>query len=224
MRIIRDLLRNAQLYVLVDGGETPDRFVGLVRSLIQAGVHVLQLRDKRLRDRELVERARLLRQVTRDAATLFIVNDRPDIARLADADGVHVGQDELSVADCRTIVGLDRLVGVSTHSVAQTQQAVADGADYIGCGPTFPSQTKQFAEFPGVGFLQAVRPGLPIPAFAIGGIQLANVSQVLAAGFQRIAVSSAVTAASDPVAAVRSLLELLRGSRASLHNAACGRN
>ena len=212
MRTLRDLLLEARLYVLVDGCQSPDRFVCLARSLVQAGVHVLQLRDKQLCDRELVERARLLRQLTRDATTLFIVNDRPDIALLADADGVHVGQDELTVADCRTVLGRERLVGVSTHSVPQALQAVDDGADYIGCGPTFPSPTKQFAEFPGLRFLQAVGPRLQIPAFAIGGIHPANVPQVLDAGFRRIAVSSAVTAASDPSAAARSLLDLLRQS------------
>ncbi len=123
---------------------------------------------------------------------------------------MHVGQDELTVADCRAIVGPGRLIGVSTHSVAQARQAVRDGADYLGCGPIFPSPTKQFEDFPGLGFLRAVRPELQVPAFAIGGIDPANVAQVLETGFRRIAVSSAVTAASDPATAARSLLELLR--------------
>lgn len=209
---VRDLLTEARLYVLVNGGESPDRFACLVRGLVEAGVHVLQLRDKHLPDRELVARARLLRQLTRDSTTLAIVNDRPDIARLSAADGVHVGQDELSVADCRAVVGPDRLIGVSTHSVVQARQAVLDGADYLGCGPTFPSATKQFANFPGLAFLRALRPELPVPAFAIGGIQPANVARVLDSGFRRIAVGAAVTAASDPAAAARSLLELLQPS------------
>ncbi len=160
-------------------------------------------------DRELVARARLLRQLTRDTETLAIVNDRPDIALLSDADGVHVGQDELTVADSRQIVGPDRLIGVSTHSVAQAKQAVCDGADYLGCGPTFPSPTKQFPDFPGLGFLRAVGPALHVPAFAIGGIHSGNLAQVLDTGFRRIAVGAAVTAASDPAAAARSLLQRL---------------
>jgi len=209
---VQETLLKAQLYVLIDGCASLERFVGLVRSLVAAGVQVLQLRDKKLCDRKVVERARLIRQLTRDTKTLFIVNDRPDIALLADADGVHVGQGELTVADCRTILGRERLIGVSTHSVPQAQQAVGDGADYVGCGPTFPSATKEFAEFPGLGFLRAVRPQLTIPAFAIGGIQQANVAQVLDTGLRRIAVSSAVTAANDPSAAATSLLDLLRGS------------
>jgi len=207
-----DLLLEARLYVLVDGRESAERFASLVGDLVEAGVHVLQLRDKQLSDRELVARARLLRQLTRDTKTLAIVNDRPDIALLSDADGVHVGQDELTVADSRQIVGPDRLIGVSTHSVAQAKQAVCDGADYLGCGPTFPSPTKQFADFPGLGFLRAVGPALDVPAFAIGGVHSGNLAQVLDTGFRRIAVSAAVTAASDPAAAARSLLQRLHCS------------
>src|SRR5690606_32363494 len=104
-------------------------------------VHVLQLRDKRLQDRELLERARRLRELTESTATLFIMNDRPDLALLAGADGVHVGQEELSLSDARAIVGPRLLIGVSTHSLQQARAALADGADYIGVGPTFPSNT-----------------------------------------------------------------------------------
>jgi thiamine-phosphate pyrophosphorylase len=193
----------------VDGRDSPDGFIRLVQGLVETGVHVLQLRDKQLPDRELVERARLMRQLTRDTATIFIVNDRPDLVVLSNADGVHVGQDELTVGDCRAILGRDRLVGVSTHSLIQARQAVSDGADYIGCGPTFPSQTKTFGEFPGLRFLRAVQRDVQLPAFAIGGINHANVAQVLDTGFRRIAVSAAVTAASDPAAAARTLLETL---------------
>lgn len=199
------LLRAARLYVLVDGRESPESFVQLVQSLIEAGVAVLQLRDKRLSDRDLMQRARLLRQLTRPSATLFVVNDRPDIAVLSEADGVHVGQDELTAADCRRLLGPGRLVGVSTHDLAQARQAVADGADYIGCGPTFPSSTKGFEDYPGLDFLRAVQAEIRLPAFAIGGIDQRNVAQVLAAGFRRIAVSAAVTAAGDPAAAAGTL-------------------
>ena len=102
--------------------------------------------------------------------TLFIINDRPDLAALARADGVHVGQEELSVKDARSIVGPETLVGVSTHSIEQARQAVLDGANYIGVGPTFPSGTKQFEQFPGVELLRAVAAEIRLPAFAIGGI------------------------------------------------------
>ncbi|MBL8830094.1 MAG: thiamine phosphate synthase [Planctomycetaceae bacterium] len=191
-----------QLYVLLDGCESLAAFTTLAQQLIAAGVDVLQLRDKRLADRELLERGRRLRELTRDSATRFIMNDRADLAVLADADGVHVGQEELTVKDARTIVGPRRLVGVSTHSLEQARQAVLDGADYIGVGPTFPSQTKNFEQFPGVELLRAVAAEIRLPAFAIGGITLPRLDEVLATGIRRVAVSGAIVAAVDPVVAV----------------------
>jgi thiamine-phosphate pyrophosphorylase len=176
---------------------------------------VLQLRDKNLPDRQLLDRARTLRAITRGTSTLFIMNDRPDLAALSGADGVHVGQDELTVKDARRILGPDGLVGVSTHSVEQARSAVLDGADYIGVGPTFPSGTKKFAEFTGTALLRAVAPEIRLPAFAIGGIDAKNLSEVLATGFTRVAVSGAVTTANDPATAASELLGLLTGRTGS---------
>jgi thiamine-phosphate pyrophosphorylase len=119
---------------------------------------------------------------------------------------VHVGQDELEVEHVRRIVGQERIVGVSTHSLEQARQAVRDGADYIGCGPTFPSQTKRFTGFPGLEFLRAVHREITLPAFAIGGITLENLPSVLDTGVSRLAVASAIVDASDPAKAVREFL------------------
>ena len=202
-------LDRARLYVLIDGRKSPEEFAALAQSLVDAGVHVIQLRDKRLDDRRLLERARLLREVARSTQTVFMMNDRPDLALLAGADGVHLGQEELSVKDARSVVGPDALVGVSTHSIRQARQAVLDGADYIGAGPTFPSGTKAFDAFPGVEFLRAVAGEIRLPAFAIGGIDRENLPEVLATGIGRVAVSRAVTAAPDPAAAARELLAAL---------------
>ena len=204
-------LEAASLYVLIDGRESTEQFERLALSMIEAGVHLIQLRDKRLDDRRLLKRARLLRQLTRERETLFIMNDRPDLAALARADGVHVGQEELSLKDARSIVGPEALVGVSTHSIEQARQAVLDGANYLGVGPTFPSGTKQFEHFPGVGLLKTVAAEIRLPAFAIGGITAENLDEVLAAGFRRIAVGGAITAAADPAAAARELLAALNG-------------
>jgi len=201
-----DRLSGRRLYVLMDGRASVGEFRRLASSLIAAGVDIIQLRDKQLGDRELLERARSLRKLTAESQTLMVVNDRPDLAALAEADGVHVGQEELSVKDARTIVGTDMLIGVSTHNIEQARQAVLDGADYIGVGPTFPSGTKEFSDYPGVELLRAVSAEIRLPAFAIGGIDPGNVQQVAAAGCTRIAVSRAVAAASDPAAAVRALL------------------
>ncbi len=201
----RSCLRDKHLYVLIDGGSSLTDFEPLARQLTDARADLIQLRDKRLCDRELAARGRVLRDITRGSNTLFIMNDRPDIAAIVGADGVHVGQDELSVADARAVLGPNRLVGVSTHSIEQARQAVLDGADYIGCGPTFPSRTKEFDEFPGLALLQAVAEEISLPAFAIGGITLENVQQVLDIGIQQIAVSNCVTSATDPCAAISQL-------------------
>ncbi len=147
---------------------------------------------------------------TRGSRTLFIMNDRADLAALAEADGVHVGQDELSVAEARAIVGVEALVGVSTHSLEEALRAEQDEADYIGVGPTFPSSTKQFAEFPGLELTRSVSRSVALPAFAIGGVDLGNIDQVIAAGLRRVAVSGAVTRAVDPAAAARELLFALQ--------------
>lgn len=209
---LRQRLDNVRLYTLVDGMASIEQFANRIRELISAGVHAIQLREKTLDDPDVVERARLLRQLTGDTDVVFIVNDRPDIAVLADADGVHVGQEDLSVEDTRRVVGRDRLVGVSTHSIEQARQAVLGGADYIGCGPTFPSNTKDFEHFPGVELLREVSQQITVPAFAIGGVDRKNLGQVIEAGFKRIAVGGAVLNAQDPAAEVAALLEQLHGA------------
>ncbi|MAR13959.1 MAG: thiamine phosphate synthase [Blastopirellula sp.] len=199
-----------QLYVLIDKGSSEPEFEDLVRCLVAAEVGVLQLRDKQATDRELLGRARTLCRLTRGTGTLAIVNDRPDIARLAGADGVHVGQDELSVSDVRQIVGPRMLIGVSTHTIEQAREAVVQGANYIGCGPTFPSGTKHFEQFSGLEFLQQVAAEIRLPAFAIGGITADNLPQVLACGVERVAVSGAVIRADSPGSAAGALQVQLR--------------
>lgn len=204
-------LADVRLYVLIDdfGGDI-ERFDRTVRLLIESGVDALQLRAPGLDDRRLVETAHRLRELTSGTRTLMIVNDRPDIARVTHADGVHVGQEELTVKDARTIVGPQALIGVSTHNISQARQAVIDGANYIGAGPTFPSRTKKFDDFPGLEYLKQVAEEIRLPAFAIGGITKENLPKVLETGIQRIAVTSAVTESPTPEEAAKAAAELKR--------------
>lgn len=190
-----------RLYVLTDGRESVAAFETLVTDLVAAEVGAIQLRDKRLGDRELLDRARRLRRMTQDSSTLFVVNDRADLAALARADGVHVGQDELTVHGVRAVVGPQMLVGVSTHSIEQARQAVLDGANYIGVGPTFPSPTKEFDQFGGIDLLAQVAAEVRLPAFAIGGVRFENLPAVLSTGIKRVAVSDAIVAAANPAIA-----------------------
>jgi thiamine-phosphate pyrophosphorylase len=208
----RQRLANARLYLLVTGSACAASLEFVVAEAAAGGVDVVQLREKDLGYRDLLQRARQVRQWTRDAGVLFIVNDRPDIARLAEADGVHLGQDDLPVRDARRIVGPDALIGVSTHSVEQLQQAIRDGASYVGIGPVFPSRTKQFEELAGLEYVRQAMGETSLPAFALGGITLENAPQVLAAGAKRLAVSSAICGADEPRPVARALRAILDAS------------
>jgi thiamine-phosphate pyrophosphorylase len=200
---LRDQLTRARLYVLLTGSQCTASVDWTIREAAAGGAQVFQLREKGLNDRDLLARAKLVRRVTRETGTLFVMNDRPDLARLADADGVHLGQDDLPVAAARAILGPDRLVGVSTHTIDQVRLAVLAGADYLGVGPVFSSPTKTFDAFPGTAFVRQAAEATALPCFALGGITPANVHEVIAAGVRRIAVASAVTTSDDPGAPCR---------------------
>lgn len=203
-------LAEARLYVLVDGLGSPAEAAAQAAALAGAGVHLLQLRAKGLAAHEIIDRARAMKQALTGSNTLLIVNDRPDLARQAGADGVHLGQEDGPVKDARAVLGPEALIGVSTHSLEQARRAVLAGASYLGVGPTFPSSTKQFEQFPGLELVRRVAAEIRLPAFAIGGINPANLAQVQAAGLGRAAVSAAVMSAADPTAAARELLARLR--------------
>lgn len=205
-------LETARLYVLIDGRGSRREFRELVASLVEHGVDVLQLRDNSLSDRMLLERAEVLHRLVRGRATLFIVNDRLDVALAARADGVHLGQDDMPVRQARRVLGPEALIGVSTHDIQQARQAVMEGANYIGCGPTFPSQTKHFEQFPGLQYLKEVKREIALPAFAIGGISLENVDAVCQAGLFRVAVSNAVVAGPDPGRSARLMADRLQAA------------
>lgn len=205
----RERLADARLYVLLTRAQCVAALDWTVREAARGGADVFQLREKDLPDRELLELARNVRNWTREAGALFIVNDRPDIARLCEADGVHLGQDDLTVKDARRVLGAGPLIGVSTHSVEQLRRAVLDGADYVGVGPTFPSRTKAFDHFPGLDLVRTASAETALPAFALGGIGAANVAEVVAAGARRVAVSSAIATADDPERAARLLKAVL---------------
>ncbi len=197
------------LYLLAGESSCQGGIGPTIRAAADGGVGVVQLRDKSLPDAALLELAHRVRRWTREAGVLFVMNDRPDLALLADADGVHVGQEELDVRSVRRIVGPRRLVGVSTHSLQQAKQAVLDGADYLGVGPVFHSQTKSFDNFAGLETIRAVAEEITLPWYAIGGIDGNNLAEVIAAGANRVAVGAAVCLAADPKTAARDLHQSL---------------
>jgi thiamine-phosphate pyrophosphorylase len=208
-RAARDRLASTRLCVLVTDALCRASLVGTVKEAILGGAQMIQLREKDMDDRTFLARARDLRKLTRDGGVLLIINDRPDIARLCEADGVHLGQDDLPIHEARRILGHDALIGVSTHNLEQVRRAVLEGASYLGVGPTFPSQTKKFDALAGLEFVKNAVAETSLPAFAIGGINLDNISQVIAAGAKRVAVSNAVCVAADPRAAAAKLCQHL---------------
>lgn len=141
----------------------------------------------------------------REAGVLFIVNDRLDLALAAGADGVHLGQHDLPVRAARSVVGDRLLIGCSTNTVDEAQQAVSDGADYLGVGAIFPTSTKSDARPAGIARLREIRSAVDVPIVAIGGITASNASEALAAGAEMVAVITAIADAPDPVAATRDL-------------------
>ena len=207
-------LHSSSLYVLMSCGSSHSNFQAKVEELLGGEADVIQLRDRSADDRTLISRARAGTEIARRLGKVFIMNDRADLALAADTDGVHVGQEELPVADARRIVG-NRFVGVSTHSIQQARDAVKDGADYIGCGPVFSSKTKCFTEFVGTEFLAQVADEIQIPTFAIGGIDLTNVDQVVRSGMHRIAVTGAIRDSDDPVGVAEQLKSVLNAAVAA---------
>lgn len=198
-------LGSARLCVLVGGLPTLGDLRWVVEEAVAGGAQVIQLREKDLPDREILARAHEVRRITTSAGARFILNDRPDLARLSGADGVHLGQDDLAPRDARRILGPRGLIGVSTHDRAQLEQAALDGAGYLGVGPVFSSPTKRFTDLAGLAFVRIAAETASLPWFAIGGITVENIEEVLQAGAERVAVSSSVVLAPSPRKAAASL-------------------
>jgi thiamine-phosphate pyrophosphorylase len=205
----RQRLGGARLYVLLTGSQCTASLDWIIAESAAGGAGIVQLREKAKSDRELLERARQVRQWTRKAGVLFIVNDRADIARIVDADGVHLGQDDLPVKEARRILGPDALIGVSTHNLEQLRHAILDGVSYVGIGPTFSSGTKDFADLAGLEYVRQAMAETTLPAFVIGGVNLQTIAAAVAAGARRIAVSGAIGQADDPRAVCAALLAAL---------------
>jgi thiamine-phosphate pyrophosphorylase len=190
-----------RLYVIVTESLCAGDPFETARAAIRGGAACIQLREKGLEDRALLERARRMAAVCREAGALFIVNDRPDLARLSGADGVHLGQTDMAVADARRVVGPERLIGVSTHDAVQLRAAVDAPPDYIAVGPMFASATKPQDHVPGPALLAEAVRLTEIPIVPIGGITFENVNVLDAAGARRVCVCSAVIGADDVRAA-----------------------
>jgi len=200
---------DVRLYVLITEAMCRGDWFATACAALDGGADCLQLREKVLPDRELLARARRLADLCRQRGAMFIVNDRPDIAVLSGAHGVHLGQDDLAVSHARRIVGPHAIVGVSTHSVEQAESAIETAPDYVAVGPMFPSDTKPRPHVAGPETLAAVAAMTSLPLVAIGGVSVQNAPRVLKAARCALCVCSDVLGAADPSSAARRLRELI---------------
>jgi thiamine-phosphate pyrophosphorylase len=205
-------LRLPALYAIVDPLDTGRSPVELAIAYLAGGARLLQLRLKDASARELLAAAVAIRPHARAAGALLLVNDRPDVARAAEADGVHLGQEDLPVEAARRVLPRGRLIGVSTHDLEEARAAVDAGADYIGVGPVFETRSKIRPLAPrGLDLVRAVRAAVDCPCVAIGGITADTAAAVRAAGADAVAMIAALSGAPDPAAAVRTVLARLAG-------------
>jgi thiamine-phosphate pyrophosphorylase len=197
------------LYAILDPTQSRGRpLISILQNLLKGGSRLVQLRVKKMTSNEFFQLAREARRLTRQAGSLFIVNDRVDIALASEADGVHLGQEDLPLGIARKLMG-DKIIGISTHDLEQAREAERGGADYIGFGPIFGTTTKDTGYSPrGLARLREIRKAVKIPIVAIGGITEDEVAQVWEAGADAAAIISDLMQADDVVAKVRRILAL----------------
>lgn len=207
-------LKDKKLYLVTssDKFSNDDDFLNAVASSLKGGVQIVQLREKNSSAKRILELGKKIRELTSLFNAIFIVNDRIDIAQALDADGVHLGQDDMDIKDAREIIGHNKIIGISTHAPEQALKAVESGADYIGVGPVFETPTKAGRKAVGLEYVKWASENVSIPFYAIGGIDLSNVDEVLKNGAQNIAVVRAIINAQSPEASAQEFLQKLNKS------------
>jgi thiamine-phosphate pyrophosphorylase len=214
----RERLRTARLYFVCEarpGGRDPE---ALLNAALSGGVDIVQLREKELGREEVERSARTFRRLCDTYSALFIVNDDPYLARTCNADGVHVGQDDMTPAEAREVLGSEAIVGLSTHSEEQLAASAEQPVDYVSVGPVWETPTKEGRPGVGLGLVEHAAANAPHPFFAIGGIDPTNAGEVVAAGARRLGVVRAIRNAEDPTG----VAESLRGALAAVGEAAPG--
>ena len=208
-------MKNCKLYAILDKDVLKNRdILEVAKDVFRGGADIVQLRDKISSDSELLKCARALKDMAKRYRCMFIINDRVDIARIVDANGVHLGQNDMPIKDARKIVG-KKIIGISTHSLKEARTAESSGADYIGIGPVFKSKTRRKLLPVGLSILKSVNKNIDIPIFAIGGISLNNINEVKKRGVNRVAVISSVNRAKNVYSSVKKLKEALNDTTGS---------
>ena len=207
--IKEDYLQRMKLYVLISGKIATRSVKETARLVIDGGADAVQLREKTISDDEFISLAEEIRDITTKRGTFLIINDRVRVARELNADGVHLGQHDMSITEAREIIGNEKIIGVSTHNVIQARQAQKDGADYIAIGPVYPTTTKDYEPSIGLEIIQEISREISIPFLAIGAITLENLDNVLKAGASRVAVCSAIISSKDILSSTKDFKDKL---------------
>ncbi len=205
------VLEKVQLYAIADPGLCLNRdLIKLISLAIEGGAQMIQFRDKESSDKEFLEKAKEIQKITRKKKIPLIINDRVDVAKLIDAEGVHLGEDDLPIKEARKILGSERIIGASACDLKTAKLKERERADYIGLGPIFDTSSKDIAKPLGTEIIKEANEILHIPIFPIGGINLSNVDQIISTGVRRIAVISAIFMAEDVKKATKELLRRLK--------------
>jgi thiamine-phosphate pyrophosphorylase len=203
-------LSECRLYGILDTGYVEqERLVPILLALIEGGIDILQLRAKRNSQEEILAMAREVAPICRAAGVPFILNDYPELVQETGANGAHVGQDDLSVAEARCLAGPGKIIGKSTHSPEQASAAALEHPDYLGFGPLFATPTKPDYTPIGTEDIRSVHAKLELPIFCIGGIKLSNLSAVISSGARRVVIVSDLLQARDPEKQTAACKELL---------------
>jgi len=191
-------------------------FLSKITDSLNGGIDILQLRLKKEEDRQSLTLGRQIRQLTKETKTLFIINDRLDLCRILNADGLHLGQEDIPLVEARTILGPKKIIGISTHTLDQAYQAEREGADYIGYGPCYATSTKiNLSSLVKKKEITELRQKLKIPFFVIGGLSLKNLAPILSAGANRVAICAGIYQSADIPGTIQKIRESLKGNYSS---------
>jgi len=210
MTLKKKLLEKSRLYLILDNKVLAKRpLIRTAQLARDSGVGIIQLRDKESPKSEIQKKAARLSELFRKSKTIFIVNDYPDIAKIADSDGVHLGQADFSIKTARRILGNNKIIGVSCHNITQAQKAQDEGADYIGIGPVFTTSTKPQDKPISLKLIGDCQKKINVPFFALGGINRKNINQILSLGISNVAICGAILKTRNIPGAIREFLQIL---------------
>ncbi|MEE9604819.1 MAG: thiamine phosphate synthase [Candidatus Scalindua sp.] len=207
--IIKKSLHGVRLYVLIDSNIATKSVEETARLVIDGGADAIQLREKAISDEEFIPLAREIHDIAAQRGTLLIINDRVDVAKEVNAEGVHLGQQDINISEARDVIGNEKIIGVSTHNVEQARQAQKEGADYIAIGPVYPTGTKINEPPVGLEVVREVAKEISIPFVVIGAITLENLDEVLKTGATRVAICSAIISSKDILSSTRQFKDKL---------------